>query len=95
MLIRSQDKRHLVKLKSIRIEENTTYTEEGKNFVWNIYDTYENKLGSYSTEEKAILVLDMIEEEYHRPTYVANLGGEYGVYGRDVFHMPEDIEVIV
>ena len=93
MLIRSQDKRHLVKLKNITINECIAYTDEGKKNVWNVYSK-EKKLGSYSTREKAIRVLDMIEEEYHRPTYVTDLGGEYEVYGRDVFQMPEDTEVI-
>lgn len=97
MLIRSQDKRHLVKLKSITINKRTTYTEvyttEPKNY-WSI-ESHGKILGIYSTEEKAIRVLSMIEEEYHRPTYVTDLGGEYEVYGRDVFHMPEDAEVDV
>ena len=92
MLIRSQDKRHLVKLKSITINKCVVYTNDGEKIVWNINDT-ERNLGTYSTEKKAIRVLNMIEEEYHRPTYVTDLKGEYEVYGRDVFHMPEDTEV--
>ena len=95
MLIRSQDKRYLVKLKSLTINKCFIYPDGGKKVVWNISDTERNTLGIYSTEEKAIRVIDMIEEEYHRPTYVTNIEGEYEVYGRDVFHMPEDTEVIV
>ena len=93
MLIRSQDKKHLVELRSITINEYLVYIDEEK-IVWDIEQTGK-KLGRYTTEEKAIRVLSMIEEEYHRPTYVTDLGGEYEVYGRDVFHMPEDTEVIV
>ena len=95
MLIRSQNKRHLVKLKSVTINKTAYYSDECKKIVWNIWNGEEKILGTYSTEEKAIRVLDMIEEEYHRPTYVTDLGGEYEVYGRDVFHMPEDAEVDV
>ena len=91
MLIRSQDKKHLVELRSITINEYLVYIDEEK-VVWDIEQTGK-KLGRYSSEEKAIRVLSMIEEEYHRPTYVTDLGGEYEVYGRDVFHMPEDAEV--
>ena len=47
--------------------------------------TLGNMLGRYSTEEKAIKVLDMIQEEYKNANfqYVHNV----------VFEMPEDSEV--
>ena len=60
MLIRSQDKRILINMKnvlSIEVGDNELriFADDGET----IYD-----LGSYSTKEKAMKVLDMIQEAY-------------------------------
>lgn len=44
------------------------------------YDRYEQELGEYSTKEKALKVLDMIQENLEYPYY-------------EVFQMPTDTEV--
>lgn len=47
-----------------------------------------NTLGCYSSKEKALLVLDMIEKEYDKFVYK---NGTYRKYG--CFDMPKDDEV--
>ena len=72
MLIRSQDKKRIVNMdniENITIDKKDIYAE-GINAL---YD-----LGEYTTEEKAIKVLDMIQECYV---------GTYGI------RMPQDSEV--
>ena len=87
MLIRSQDKRQLIELNNIRISVNKymTYGENKHDSYYNV-ECPNGVLGKYTTEEKALEVLDKIEEEYFAAncTYkVANV----------VFHMPKDTEV--
>lgn len=104
MLIRTQNKRQLVDLQNItiNIEEHDLciYKDLSSKKFWCVEVEIEDKdkikiLGMYSTEEKAIRVLDMIEEEYQEPIYITDIGGEYAKYDHKVFHMPEDSEVIV
>ena len=58
--------------------------------------TDEYKLGKYSSEEKAIKVLDMIEEHVNEPIYHTDVGdGEIAEYRHTTFTMPEDDEVEV
>ena len=99
MLIRSQDKKTLVNLdntNAIRIYEGDTgFTVD----AWGVNIDYE--IGEYSTEEKAIKVLDMIQEEYGKHLYGA--GGEmatrdlyippFAFIPPKVFQMPQDSEV--
>ena len=70
MLIRSQDKTALVKF---------------ENICWSLQDAQRSGgyfiLGKYSTKEKAMKVLDMIQEAY--------------VNGHIDYQMPEDSEVVV
>lgn len=74
MLIRSQDKRTLVNLDNVaRIT-----IEQISNSDYRIGAGY-NYIGTYSTEEKAIKVLDMIQQNYERRW--------------EVFQMPQDSEV--
>ena len=74
MIIRSQDKKKLFNLEQIRkidCETNSVMADDV------------SVIGTYSTEEKAIKVLDMIQQEFC----------DYGETG--VFNMPSDEEVEV
>lgn len=66
MLIRSQDKTALVKFENIVI--NLKLPESLKVICWSLQDAQRSGgyfvLGEYSTKEKAIKVLDMIQEAY-------------------------------
>lgn len=89
MIIRSQDKTKIINF-------NTTCEIYKQGFeIWlNTYNGI-SKIGTYSTEEKAIKVLDMICEhatELHFSTIVPDGCGE--IYG-NVFQMPSDEEVEV
>lgn len=58
--------------------------------------TDEYKLGKYSSEEKALKVLDMIEEHVNEPIYHTEVGnGEIAEYRHATFTMPVDDEVEV
>ena len=66
MLIRSQDKTALVKFENIVIN---LYYPDGKEIIcWSLHDTQRDggyfSLGNYSSKEKALKVLDMIQERY-------------------------------
>lgn len=82
MLIRSQDKERLMDYirASVGIDHEVS---EDKN-IWISIVYSENAcglLGKYSSEEKALKVLDMIQEAY--------------VNGHIDYRMPEDSEVVV
>lgn len=97
MLIRSQDKNILVNFNTaVRIYANgadkkvieVTYATTDGRFC--LYD----KLGKYSTEEKAIKVLDMIQDKYENVKYEnAHGDSDCGEYAS--FQMPQDEEVTV
>ena len=98
MLIRTQDKRSLVEITGIKITINQypRYAGTPKEFyVYNIEYPGET-LGRYTSYEKAIKVLDMIQEYYLSPI-VRNVVGENEVeiYQNKVFEMPADEEVNV
>lgn len=79
MLIRSQNKELLVNFNvsaGIEIEERNT-----KTVVTSYITGCSYLLGEYSTKEKALKVLDMIQEAY--------------LNGRIVYQMPADSEVVV
>lgn len=86
MIIRSQDKAKIINF-------NTTCEIYKQGFeIWlNTYNGI-SKIGMYSTEEKAVKVLDMIQSAYSKSfeeeqnNYV---GHRYNV----VFEMPKDSEV--
>ena len=91
MLIRSQDKKSLYNLNANKgLWINTTRTKftivgEG---LW--------ELGNYSTEIKAIKVLDLIQESYENScTVEAHIPGcdPYMSIYSTVFKMPQDSEV--
>ena len=90
MLIRTQSKRSLIELKELKIEIIMDYDTD-KYIIKALLDKYPKCLGEYSTEEKAIKVLDMIEEKYLDANYY-----NYGCYIKNMlFKMPQDEEVNV
>lgn len=80
MLIRSQDKTALVKLENIVV--NLKLQDSVTIICWSLQDAQRNGgyfvLGKYSTKEKAMKVLDMIQEAYADaeliPMTVPNIG---------------------
>ena len=66
MLIRSQDKTALVKFENIVV--NLKLPDSLNIICWSLQDAQRNGgyfvLGEYSTKEKAMKVLDMIQEAY-------------------------------
>lgn len=90
MLIRSQDKTMLINLENI---VNINIAGERIGVVY-FQGECADTIAEYSTKEKAIKVLDMIESEYLK----ANKGtavGHYGFVENRVFKMPQDDEVEV
>lgn len=88
MIIRSQDK------KSITTDLNLCIYEDDWTHKFEITNNIGMELGTYSTEEKAIKVLDMICAEYQyaeecKHTGVGSAPPEF------VFQMPSDEEVEV
>lgn len=73
MWIRSQDKRKLINVHTIGLCNDDTE-------IWGFETSL--MLGKYSTKEKALKVLDMIQEHID---YNSNFG---------VFQMPQDDEVV-
>ena len=91
MLIRTQDKRSLVDMTGLTITVNqyVRYEDTPKQFfVYNVECSQSQyALGRYSTFEKAMKVLDMIQDTYIDANcyYVRNT----------IFNMPADEEVNV
>lgn len=89
MLIRSQDKEMIVNIYTTNhIFIGEVYRPNGS-----LYDVCadEMRLGYYSTKQKAMKVLDMIQDAYCKFMSVKNddaWGGK-----ESVFYMPEDSEV--
>jgi hypothetical protein len=90
MIIRSQDKKSIINFNAVdtirlsRCIERGVIKEHYQTDVF--YDTTDTfgVLGTYSTEEKAIKVLDMIAQNYvESKKYII----------RRVFEMPQDSEV--
>lgn len=89
MLIRSQDKEILVNFNvsaGIEIEEGPVRTVITSYITGCSY-----LLGEYSTKEKAMKVLDMIQDAYCKFMSVKNDDAWSGK--ESVFYMPEDSEV--
>lgn len=87
MLIRSQDKSRLISLNNTR---ELRFWECAQGF--NITDCV-CPIGHYSTKEKAMKVLDMIQEAYCKFMSVKNDDAWNGK--ESVFYMPVDSEVEV
>lgn len=98
MIIRSQDKKNIVNFNNIDTidvrDKQVRYFANGGVETMGV-------LGTYSTEEKAIKVLDMIQQEYGKHLY--SQGGQMAtadIYIQPfvfippkVFQMPQDSEV--
>lgn len=86
MWIRSQDKTRLINISHIIVDETnilaTTY-----------YEGFFVTIGEYSSQEKALNVLDMIQEciEHNNSHQNARIGVSYLEY--NVFQMPLDSEI--
>lgn len=89
MLIRSQDKEMIINM----TVTNRIYVEEVYRANGNLFDisTDETILGHYSIKEKAMKVLDMIQEAYCKFMSVKNDDAWDGK--ESVFYMPADSEV--
>ena len=86
MIIRSQDKTMIVNLNNI---DCICYSDrENEIIVFN--GEAQSHIGIYSTEEKAIKVLDMITEHYDE---VMDARYWNDTYQNNCFQMPQDSEV--
>ena len=83
MIIRSQDKKSITDDLNLYIDD---YNQEG----YSICNSKMDNLGTYSTEEKAIKVLDMIQEHYDK---VIDARYWNDTYQDNYFQMPQDSEV--
>ena len=90
MLIRSQNKELLVNFNvsaGIEIEERNT-----KTVVTSYITGCSYLLGEYSTKEKAMKVLDMVQDAYERYEYEKVF--KTGLTLFETFQMPKDSEVV-
>nr|DAZ39958.1 MAG TPA: hypothetical protein [Caudoviricetes sp.] len=89
MLIRSQDKRMIVNFENICTV--SAFPEKDSEDIYVEDGTGSLMVGRYSTKEKAMKVLDMIQEAYCKFMSVKNDDAWSGK--ESVFYMPEDSEV--
>ena len=96
MLIRSQNKEVLATLELLfDIEVSGGVISARRDMAWCCL------LGEYSTKEKAMKVLDMIQEAYSEYQIMLNFSVSYlhefkeKTDGFDIFQMPADSEVVV
>ena len=86
MLIRSQDKLKIVNLQNLdKITVSESYS------VYSFAGDNVTTLGTYSTKEKAIKVLDMICNFYTE--HLEEIYNDQEPFVRAVFQMPQDEEV--
>ena len=96
MLIRSQNKKSIIVLENIK----RIYVRKGNGtdeIEYLIEANEEDSMGSYSSEEKAIKVLDMIQNKY---SHFRMIRGDSGALSEMVsehrtFIMPQDSQVEV
>lgn len=94
MIIRSQNKKCIVNLNNI----DTICIVEGQIQYFNGAEDSEGVLAEYSTEEKAIKVLDMIQNKYFEHMTLEQNGAIMGILEKPkIFQMPsdEDVEVYI
>ena len=97
--VRSQDKEMLVEASNFRIFEGL---DKGKISYYTVdidsdlpQHPFTFELGKYSTKEKALKVLDMIQES-RIPKIMLNDDGKFKyITGQETFIMPQDDEVEV
>jgi hypothetical protein len=91
MLIRSQDKKVIINIDNVS-QVRTGGMADQRIIVF--ADDQVIVLGEYSTEEKAIKVLDMIQDAYTRTTKMCISDAEISFHQMAVvFQMPQDSEV--
>ena len=88
MLIRSQEKKELHNLDGIKMIKVVSISN-GHLVEVNSQHT----IGTYSTKEKAIKVLDMIQDDYLYCERCKARGEEAGSIPPFIFQMPQDSEV--
>lgn len=97
MLIRSQDKRMIVNFDNICTV--SAFPEKDSEDVYVEDGTGSLMVGRYSAKEKAMKVLDMIQEAYSEYQIMLNFSVSYlhefkeKTDGFAIFQMPEDSEV--
>jgi len=92
MFIRSQNKKALINLGNatqIYIDDDNIVGVDFNNSLEDEYGGYTD-IGTYSTEEKAIKVLDRIESTYaaHQQKYIRPVE-----YRFNIFNMPQEEEI--
>lgn len=87
MLIRSQDRTKLVDI------AGKTIAIDCANAIGITYANSNVLLGKYTSKEKAIKVLDIIQETYKQQK--TEIIYREGIYDIGTFQMPEDNEVIL
>lgn len=93
MWIRSQCKQDIVSTNAVWCADS--FILKDGNYIVCMSGGIKFLLGEYSTKEKALKVLDEIEEFINEPIYTNELANEYAHYVRSVYQMPQDDEVIV
>lgn len=98
MLIRSQNKEYLCNIKAVygvSYQETHDYKRgkvEKTNHEICVDTGVVDSIGAYSTKEKALKVLDMIQEAYIRCNQESMIY-QYGYTKNMIFQMPKDEEV--
>ena len=92
MLIRSQDKMCLTNMAQVTdIFCNESRNGESRNITAMMSNADTTHLGTYSTKEKAIKVLNMICNFYTE--HLEEIYNDQNPFVRSVFQMPQDSEV--
>ena len=86
MLIRSKDRTKLVDI------AGKTISIDHANAIGITYANSNVLLGKYTSKEKAMKVLDMIQETYQQEK--TEIIYREGIYNIGTFQMPEDSEVV-
>ena len=98
MLIRSQDKMILTNMAQVTdVYCSESKYVKGTNITAGLASAETTHLGRYSTDEKAVKVLDMIEDAYNKcfAFTMENDGYYHEVRESKVFQMPKDEDVKV
>lgn len=99
MLIRSQDKKKLIPLMPLEITAilrcSRGERDKVEGYAIYVHDNNNTILGNYSTEEKAIKVLDMIQRFYSNFKFCEIWGSDMTEFYNAIFEMPQDEEVKV
>ena len=103
MIIRSQNKKYIIKDLNLEVVTNTDFKIKKISFdddcqeisgdevtKSKIYSSTGLMIGEYSTEQKAIKVLDMIQSAYEDASFASSWSG---FVASTSFQMPQDSEV--